>query len=252
MSNPTVSVVIPTYNRVHLLGRAIASVLNQTVPVHEVIVVDDGSDDGSSEMVIRLSRQDPRLVLLRQERGGAPSARNRGIAYATGSLLAFQDSDDEWDPRFIATLLECHTRPSVVAFCSMTVIDASGVPRIDFPDRIDNVRAQLLQANCISTQTCLVDRALLTSNSFDVRLQRLQDWDLWLSIIDRATFIHVPEVLVTQHLQSDSITAGSERKLYAALKIITKKHRRVLSRRPLWFARFWIAARLRTLSLGRI
>ncbi|AXK76852.1 MULTISPECIES: glycosyltransferase family 2 protein [Mycobacteriaceae] len=252
MSNPRVSVVIPTYNRVHVLGRAIASVLNQTVPVHEVIVVDDGSDDGSSEMVIRLSRQDPRIVLLRQARGGAPSARNRGIAYASGSLLAFQDSDDEWNPRFIATLLECHTKPGVIAFCSMTTIDASGKSRIDFPEKIDNVRAQLLRANCISTQSCLVDSTLLRSNSFDVRLQRLQDWDLWLSLIDKATFIHVPEVLVTQYIQSDSITAGSERKLYAALKLITKKHRRVLSRRPLWFAKFWIAARLRTFSLRRI
>lgn len=247
MNGHTVSVVIPTYNRVHLLKRALASVLTQTVPVHEVIVVDDGSTDGTAEFVADLSRQDRRVILLRQMHGGAPSARNRGIAHASGSLMAFQDSDDEWHPEFLEALLEPHTMSCVVAFCSMTTVGPSGTARTAFPHQIRDVKAQLTESNCISTQTCLMDRDLLRFAQFDSRLPRLQDWDLWLSIIDQARFVHVPRVLVTQHLQHDSITAGDEYRLYAALRLITQKHWRVLARKPLSLARFWLAARLHTM-----
>jgi glycosyltransferase involved in cell wall biosynthesis len=248
MSSHTVSVVIPTYNRVHLLERALSSVLSQTAPVHEVIIVDDGSTDGTAEYVARLSEQDCRVILLRQVRGGASSARNRGIAHASGSLVAFQDSDDEWHPEFLETLLRYHAAPGVVAFSSMMTVDPSGTAKAAFPNEIKDVKAQLVKSNCISTQTCVIDRELLKFAQFDVRLPRLQDWDLWLSIIDQATFIHVPRALVTQHLQSDSITLESEYRLYVALRLITEKHWRVLARRPLSLARFWLVARLHTVT----
>ena len=246
MNSHTVSVVIPTYNRVHLLQRALTSVLSQTVPVHEVIVVDDGSSVGTAEFVAHLSGQDRRVTLLRQLHGGAPSARNRGIAHATGSLVAFQDSDDEWHPEFLESLLKFHAVPGVVAFCSMMTVGSSGTAKTAHPHQIGDVKAQLTKSNCISTQTCLIDRGLLEFAQFDVRLPRLQDWDLWLSILDQATFIHVPRVLVTQHLQSDSITAGGEYRLYVALRLITQKHWRILGRQPLSLARLWLAARLHT------
>lgn len=248
MITHTVSVIIPTHNRVHVLNRALSSVLNQTAPVHEVIVVDDGSSDGTAAFVSDLSRHDSRVILLRQMRGGAPSARNRGIAHATGSLVAFQDSDDEWHPEFLESLLKFHAAPSVVAFCSMMTMGPSGTASTAFPHKIRDVEAQLVSSNCISTQTCLIDRGLLEFAQFDVRLPRLQDWDLWLSIINEATFVHVPRVLVTQHLQSDSITLGDEKRLYVALRLITNKHWRILARKPLSFARFWLAARLRTVT----
>jgi len=91
----SVSVVIPVYNGVRHLGDALASVLAQTRPAQEVIVVDDGSTDGSA---VLLRDRFPTVRCLRQDNAGAGAARNRGVAAATGDFLAFLDADDLWEP----------------------------------------------------------------------------------------------------------------------------------------------------------
>jgi len=100
MSELTVSVVIPTYNRAGLLGRAIQSVLSQLGRPDEIIVVDDGSTDGTAELVRTLA--EPRIRYIRQSHAGAGAARNRGVSEATRDLIAFLDSDDEWLPGKLA------------------------------------------------------------------------------------------------------------------------------------------------------
>src|SRR5215218_7102231 len=97
MTEPAVSVVIPTYNRAPLLGRSIRSVLAQCYEDFEVIVVDDGSTDDTAEVVAGF--RDARVSYVRLARNtGAGAARNVGIRLARGGFLAFQDSDDEWMP----------------------------------------------------------------------------------------------------------------------------------------------------------
>ena len=96
-----VSVVIPTYNRARVVGEAIDSALAQTHERLEVIVVDDGSTDDTAERVGR--RRDRRLRYVRREHAGVSSARNAGIAAATGDLVSFLDSDDLWKPEKIET-----------------------------------------------------------------------------------------------------------------------------------------------------
>ncbi len=94
---PAVSVILPVYNREALVERALASVLQQSYRDLEVLVVDDGSTDGTAERVAACP--DPRVRLIRRDRNyGQASARNLGVARAQGWLLAFQDSDDEWLP----------------------------------------------------------------------------------------------------------------------------------------------------------
>ena len=90
-----VSVVIPTHNRKRLVPRALESVLAQTRPAEEIIVVDDGSTDGTASAV---ASRFAGVRCLRQERRGVSAARNRGVASATGHWIAFLDSDDEWLP----------------------------------------------------------------------------------------------------------------------------------------------------------
>src|ERR1700758_2302401 len=90
---PLVSVIIPTFNRVHLLPQALGSVFAQNYRPIEVIVVDDGSTDGTSDLLLR---DWPQVVRIRQPQRGVSAARNTGIARSSGSFLAFLDSDNLW------------------------------------------------------------------------------------------------------------------------------------------------------------
>lgn len=101
--NPSVSVVIPLYNKCSHIGRALKSILNQTFQDFEVIVVDDGSTDEGAA-VVKLSA-DQRIKLIQQENRGVSSARNRGVNEASAELIAFLDADDEWMPEHLNTLL---------------------------------------------------------------------------------------------------------------------------------------------------
>lgn len=108
MNAPRVSVVMPVYNRAAYVAEAIESVLAQTLPPHELIVVDDGSTDDSVTVVERFAG--PRLRVVRQENGGIGAARNHGLALVTGELVAFIDSDDLWEGDKLALQVEAMRR----------------------------------------------------------------------------------------------------------------------------------------------
>ncbi len=99
MSTADVAVVIPAYNAEKLLPRALRSVLTQTVAPREVLVVDDGSSDGTSDVARSFGAP---VRCIRQENAGAAAARNRGIAEATAEWIAFLDADDWWEPERLA------------------------------------------------------------------------------------------------------------------------------------------------------
>lgn len=96
-----ISIVIPLYNKAEMVARTLRSVVGQTYEDYEIIVVDDGSTDGSAALVESLHI--PRLRLVRQENAGVSAARNRGIREAQGELVALLDADDEWKPLYLAT-----------------------------------------------------------------------------------------------------------------------------------------------------
>ena len=103
--SPTISVIIPTYNRADFIGRAIESVLDQTYQDFEIIVIDDGSKDNTENIV--KSFDDTRITYIRlKDNKGAAVARNTGIGTARGKFIAFQDSDDEWLPQKLAKQME--------------------------------------------------------------------------------------------------------------------------------------------------
>jgi GT2 family glycosyltransferase len=128
MGSPLVSVVIPTFNRAHLIGRTIDSVLRQTHDRVEVIVVDDGSTDATRETIARDHGGDERVRYFRKQNGGPASARNFGFRYARGEYVALLDSDDTWLPWKLSLQICCMERhPRLgMTWTDMEMIDPAG------------------------------------------------------------------------------------------------------------------------------
>jgi glycosyltransferase involved in cell wall biosynthesis len=126
---PLVSVVIPTYNRAHLIGRTIASALAQTYGAIELVIVDDGSTDGTPELISRDWSGEGRVRYFRKTNGGPASARNAGFVEARGDYVALLDSDDTWEPWKLSLQIRCMERfPHLgMTWTDMAMIDERGV-----------------------------------------------------------------------------------------------------------------------------
>jgi len=229
---------MPTFNRGGLIGRALSSIENQTLLPMEIIVVDDGSTDNTRDVVIEFAKNSVvEVKLIQQENRGAPAARNAGISAAVGSLIAFQDSDDTWDESFLETLYKSMQESgSGVVFSSHRVHFLEGGDELRPAHKITDVGRALLKENVISTQTALVRAGLLLDTKFDVRLPRLQDWELWLRLRSNTQFTHVPVPLATLYRQADSLTQ-SDAAYFAALRLIVAKHWKSMASHPLFFAK---------------
>lgn len=107
MNNKKISIIVPVYNVKEYIEKCIYSIINQTYQNIEIIIIDDGSNDGSSEICDELAKKDSRIIVIHKKNEGVSSARNIGIANATGSYIGFVDSDDFVEPNLFNTLLEC-------------------------------------------------------------------------------------------------------------------------------------------------
>ena len=221
-----ISVIIPTYNRRELLLRAIDSVLQQTHADIEVIVVDDGSTDGTQTAVLDL--HDERVRYVRQsENAGACAARNRGVDMARGEYIAFQDSDDVFHPdkleKQLAYLLETGADVTV---CAMNRVRLDGVQEA-FPPMAENRTLpyeELLLENICSTQCILGKAEVFRQVRWDEDMPRLQDWDLMLRVARQFRVELDARPLVDMHLQPDSISQQPG-KLLAAMKRMYERYR---------------------------
>lgn len=202
---PSVSVVIATYNHARFLPVSIGSALDQTSAPHEVIVVDDGSTDRTSDVVAEHVAADPRVRYVRQPNHGRSAARNTGIASASGELIAFLDADDVWEPEKLARQLPHFADRTVgVVYSALSVIDPNGgavsieKPRGHWRPRSGRITRRLLYANFIPLSSAVVRRSLLepAGTLFDERLEMAEDWDLWLRLSLQCAFVVVRQPLV--------------------------------------------------------
>jgi glycosyltransferase involved in cell wall biosynthesis len=179
-------VVIPTRGRWRLLSRTLAGALDQEGVDHEVVVVDDGSNDETPERLVAIG--DPRLRVVRNERpGGVAAARNRGLAAAVGEWVAFLDDDDLWSPRKLRAQLDAaQAEDADFAYSAVVAVDGDlNVTRaLPFPDPRDLLRRELrLNAMPAGGSNVMVSAALLRAqDGFDERLYHLADWDLWIRL----------------------------------------------------------------------
>jgi glycosyltransferase involved in cell wall biosynthesis len=233
---PLVSVIIPSYNRAHIIGKAIQSVLNQTYSKLELIVVDDCSRDNTENVV--KSFQDGRVIFLRHEKNkGACAARNAGINAARSEYIAFQDSDNEWLPEKLEKQMAAFSSasPSIgVVYTSFWLID-NGL-RTLFPSPLvklteGNIHHALLETNFVDTSTAIVRKECFEKVGMFENLPRLQEWILWLKISKHYHFKHVNEPLVNSYVQPDSISHNVNA-VIVARKYILEKYFREISKKP--------------------
>lgn len=183
-----VSVIIPTFNSAGMVLEAVESVLGQTVPADEIIVVDDGSTDETAEV---LAPYFDRIRYLKQENQGVAAARNRGIAEATGDLIAFLDADDVWHSRKLELQVRVISERPEVGMVGTRIFDWPGaVSEMKYKQNQIYSRVawwELVVRNRFTASSVMVRRALLEKvGPFDEQLQGPEDLDLWLRIAEVA------------------------------------------------------------------
>lgn len=202
-ATPLVSVIIPSYNHAPYLRECLDSVLGQNYPHIEVIVVDDGSTDTSVEI---LKGYGERIALLHQRGGRQARARNLGLAVASGSLVAFLDSDDRYLPGRIRCAVEAfREHPAVdVVWGDHRVIDNNGavITEHHWVAREDNFVRELIAGNPICNASATVRRSALDEiGGFDERAPRVCDGAAWYQIAARGrTFLHLDRLMLDYRL----------------------------------------------------
>jgi len=196
-----ISVVIPSYNRRHTLERALQSVFEQTSPVDEVILVDDGSTDGSSEMVRQLFAQ---VNVITQPNLGVSAARNRGIAAARFEWIALLDSDDSWLPQKIVQIRRAQKlQPGFVLYHSDEIWMRRGVrvnPMQKHRKSGGWIFEQCLPLCAISPSATVIRKSTLESvGKFDEQLPACEDYDLWLRLCHRFPVHYIDQPLITKY-----------------------------------------------------
>jgi len=238
----TVSVIIPAYQASKTIGRALKSIVEQTVLPNEVIVIDDGSDDDTFEAAKKMGEamNGIDLKILQQEHKGAGTARNRGLNEATSTFVAFLDADDEWLPEKLdRSLKEIIKTNSVLISHNYILCDIAGretpVRKCDKNFRAPgDAFVNLYRKGYIATSGVVAKReTVLEAGGFDESLLTAQDFNLWLSMLKRpGTPFHIfPDVLLRYHITSSSISTHIERRLECTLKI-AKRFMPALSERP--------------------
>lgn len=234
---PTVSVIIPAYNRADSIAAAVTSVSNQTFEDLEIIVVDDGSTDETCEIVENLTDNRVRYVAHHKNKG-ANAARNTGVRLARGRYVAFQDSDDRWHPEKLARqMAACTNSSATICFCALNRHIGNvctKIPKSSYriPGGLNDLKRQVLRGSFISCQTLIVDRELaLRIGAFDESLPRLQDWELCLRLSQVAPIYYLDEVLVDLILSDDSISADVSKYIRSAEQILVR-HRTLFDEDP--------------------
>ena len=218
-SNPLVSVIIPAYNCEKYLDRALSSVMNQTWPQYECIVIDDGSTDKTSDVA---KQWEDKIRYEYQENAGASTARNRGIELAQGELIAFLDADDSWvETKLESQIILFQQYPELALVCTGTLLvkeasnqvhsnlyaaelDPSAVEiYLDFGDLIENPY--------LATSTVMVPTKLARSlNGFDANLRTAEDLDFYFKCCWERTFAKINQQLVYKADIDESLGNGPD------------------------------------------
>jgi len=218
-----VSVVIPTYNRYTLLKRAINSLLTQTHPVDEIIVVDDGSTDNTKD----IKKDFPEIIYIYQKNSGVSAARNVGIKRAKNEWIAFLDSDDEWHNEKLEKQVAFHQKnPNILmSYTAEKWVRDGKVVKIPKKYRkvgLDAFVENLSYCNIAPSSVLLHRRLLEKIGLFDESLEVCEDYDLWLRITMEHEAGLINEALIIKYAGHDE-QLGFRKEMEKVRILILKK-----------------------------
>lgn len=216
--------VIPCFNQGEYLDEAIESVLNQTCPVSEIIVVDDGSTDASTEEVLH-GYIGSGITVIRTENGGPAAARNTGINASTGNYILSLDGDDKFEPSFVRKALAIlDSDPGIgVVTCWYQAFGA----RSDVRRPPGGDITSFLIRNCCAASALFRKQCWEQVDGYDEAIRDgYEDWDFWISVTERGWLVHaLPEVLLRYRVLPGSRFVSSAPKHIQHVAQILRKHR---------------------------
>jgi len=201
VSGPAVSVVMPVHNSEAFLDAAVASIRAQTFADFEFIIIDDGSDDRSADILSRHAAEDRRIRVQPQPRRGVIAALNHALSIATGAYVARIDADDIASPNRLerqVTALSAGAEVAVVG-SNYAIIDEAGTIRgeSNLPTDAASIRNALDRTNCIAHPTVLMRRdVVLAAGGYRPAFVQCEDYDLWLRLSERHDLVNLPEPLL--------------------------------------------------------
>jgi glycosyltransferase involved in cell wall biosynthesis len=228
MKEPKVSVIIPTYNRANYISECIESVLIQTFGDYEIIVVDDGSDDNTREVLETYAKK---INYFYQENSGPSCSRNKGILKAKGDFIAFLDSDDLWKPEKLEKsipIIEGYEGVGIV-FTNVVFQDFEGnIARVTEYDCLaqDEIKNQMMERTLIVTSSAIIRKSVVKDvGLFDESLTYGEDWDMFYRIVRKYQARIVKDKLTIYRSSKDSMLANKEKReklIYDTFRVIER------------------------------
>ena len=199
--NNTVSVIIPVYNRVNLIDRSINSVISQTYPINEIIVIDDGSNDGTYDLI---KRNFPQVSLQYQENKGVSNARNIGIKLAKSKWIAFLDSDDEWLPKKVEEQINLLNINLSFKICHTDEVWIRNQVRVNPMKKHrkygGDIYNKCLPLCVISPSSIIIHKDIFNDiGLFDEELPVCEDYDMWLRICSKYSVLFLDQKLINKY-----------------------------------------------------
>lgn len=219
MKEGLVSIITPVYNGEKYISETIESVIKQTYLDWEMIVVDDGSKDGSAAIVRRYAEKESRITLLQQPNGGSASARNNGIRYANGQYIALLDSDDLWDPDFLKSQLALmKEKNTICVHGSYKRINENSEEILKaWKAKKEVTYKQMQMTNHIACLTGLYDTSKFGKIYLKEELRSIRDdYAYWLDVVKLAGFSYGNQYVLASYRVISSSTTGKKKKLIRA------------------------------------
>ena len=242
MKEGLVSIITPVYNGEKYISETIESVIKQTYLDWEMIVVDEGSKDGSAAIVRRYAEKESRITLLQQPNGGSASARNNGIRYANGQYIALLDSDDLWDPDFLKSQLALmKEKNTICVHGSYKRINENSEEILKaWKAKKEVTYKQMQMTNHIACLTGLYDTSKFGKIYLKEELRSIRDdYAYWLDVVKLAGVSYGNQDVLASYRVISSSTTGKKKKLIRAQFYFYYHYQRLGLFKSILYTMYW-------------